>query len=811
MIGIYFKVAWRSLFKNRVYSVINVIGLSVGMACCLLIFQYVAFESGYDDVSKADRIVRLRLDSYQKGKLDWQSAAVYPAFGPTMKKDFPEVEDYCRLAKAELLLSNDERNVKFNESRGYYADPSFLSMFDILMVKGDPKTALIGLDKIMLSADMAKKYFGDVDPLGKTLTYRAPYAARTFEVTGIFNPPVHSHLAVNYLISYSTIGSFRRDNGDMSRPEETSWGWYQFYTYLLLVPGTDINALEAKFPAFCDRHINNLDWKKVNNIRNEAYLMPLKDIHLDSHYMQEAEVNGNKQLVSFLFLISIFIAGIAWVNYINLSTARSLERATEVGVRKVIGATRVALVFQFVVESVLVNLVSFLLALLAAYLMAPHLDMLNGGTGQTDFQLPGTYWLLVGAVFLLGTLLSAGYPALVQSGFKPIAALKGLLGYRPSGLGFRKALVVAQFATSVALIVGTLVVYRQVSYMRSQSLGADIEQTLVLEGAGSLRAPDYQGAFQPFKSALLQLPGVKNMTVSTSVMGEENFWSNNVSRLDDANRRSATIDYLGVDHEFVSFYGMEIVAGRNFSRDFPSDSSATILNETASRVLGFDRPADAVGHRISAENGTTIIGVVQDYHTEALHKQIAPQLMILRLNARNVYSVKIETANVSSAIAAIQAAWHAHFPNDPFSYYFLDEAFDRQYQSDRQFGMVFGAFAGIAIVIACMGLLGLSAYDVLHRTKEIGIRKVLGASVIRIVALLSKDFIQLVLIAIIIATPVAWWTMDWWLQDFAYRIELGWWTFVLAGLLSVAIALLTIGFQSVKAALMNPVKSLRSE
>lgn len=333
--------------KRSDYSILNVLGLSMGIACCLLIFQYVSYEESYDNIPEADQIVRLRLDNYQDGKLDWQSAAVYPAFAPLMKRDFPEIENYCRLAVTDMLLSNDKRNVKFNEDKGYYADPSFISMFNIKVIKGNAATALTGLDKIMLSASMAEKFFGDEDPIGKTLTYRAPFSVKTFEVTGIFIPPVHSHLVINYLISYPTVGSIRRQFGDMSRPEETSWGWHQFYTYLLLKKGTDLKKLESKFPAFCDRYINTLEWKKVGRTRNEVYLIPLKDIHLHSHYMQEAEANGNDYAVSFLYLLALLIVGIAWVNYINLSTAWSMERAKEVGVRKVIGATRGKLIMQF--------------------------------------------------------------------------------------------------------------------------------------------------------------------------------------------------------------------------------------------------------------------------------------------------------------------------------------------------------------------------------------------------------------------------------------------------------------------------------
>ncbi len=807
----YFKIAVRNLFKRKDYSILNILGLAVGMASCLLIFQYVSFEKGYDDFPKANDIVRLRLDSYQDGKLEWQSAAVYPAFGPTMKRDFAEVDNYCRLAATEMLLSNDERNVRFNESKGYYADPSFLSMFNIDIVKGNSRTALDGLNKIMLSKALAKKYFGHDDPLGNTLTFRAPYSTKIFEVTGIFNPPVHSHLIINYLISYPTIGSFRRDFGDRSRPEETSWGWYQFYTYLLLKPGTDIKRLESKFPAFCDLHINSLDWKKQSNTRNEVYLIPVKDIHLHSNYMQEAEPGGNPQAVSFLFLVAIFIVIIAWINYINLATARSLERAKEVGVRKVIGATRMAITLQFFLESILINLLAFSLSIIIVYTVAPGFRNLTGTNMQTGFYLPVDYWLLIAGILLGGTALSGLYPALVLSRFKPVAVLKGLFKNSSGGLALRKGLIIVQFAISVILIAATIIVYRQVSFMRSQPLGANVQQTLVLEGAHSIKDTAYQNAFQPFKNSILQLPGVKNMTVSTSVMGKENFWANGVTRLEGDRSSTVTIDYLGIDYDFIPFYEMKMVAGRNFSRDFPSDSSGTVLNETAVRMLGFGSPREAINHKIGAENGTTIIGVVKDYHTESLHKSIDPQLMILRLNARNVYSVKIQSGNMSSVIAAIKAKWDSWFPDDPFSYYFLDEVFDKQYKTDQQFGSLFTFFAAIAIIIACMGLLGLAAYNVLQRTKEIGIRKVFGASVQNIVFLLSKDFIQLILIAFVLAIPVAWWSMHNWLQQFAYRISISWWIFLLSGLLVVIIALVTISFQAIKAAIANPVKSLRTE
>ncbi|HEY2721098.1 MAG TPA: ABC transporter permease, partial [Chitinophagaceae bacterium] len=787
MIKSYFKLAFRNLVKRKDYSMLNILGLAIGTSCCLLIFQYVAFERSYDNfLPDSNQIFRLRLDHYQQGRLDWQSAAVYPAFGPTMKKDLPEVEDYCRLSPAPLLLSNELSTIKFNETKGYYADPSFLPMFNIRVLKGNPKTALNGMDKIMLSAETARKYFGKDDALGKTLIFHSPFSERPFEVTGIFDAlPGNSHLVVNYLVSYPTLGFFPHRYNDSSHPEETSWGWYQFYTYLRLKPGTNIQKFESKLPAFCDHYINSQASQKENNIRDEVHIIPVSDIHLHSHYMQEAEVNGNARAVSFLFMIAFLIIGIAWVNYINLSTARSLERAREVGVRKLIGAVRSTLIGQFLVESILINLFSFLLALFIAATVTPWFSQMIGNGHPAYFYLPFDYWLLMIGVFLVGSLLSGIYPAFILSGFKPVSVLKGLFKNSVAGLALRKGLIILQFTISVVLIIGTFVVYRQVNYMRSQPLGANVAQTLVVGGPFSLEYHKYDNIYQPFKNAVLDLPGVKNMTASTGVMGKENTWANAVWRLDAAYPNPVTLHFLGVDYAFLPSYEIKLVAGRNFSKDFPSDSSAVILNESALPVLGFENAEKAIGQKLKRGDTMSIIGVIKDFHTESLNKNIDPELITLLPTVRSDYSIKIESANMAAVIHSIQTAWDKYFPNDPFNYYFLDESFNAQYKADAQFGKLFGGFALLAIIIACVGLMGLSAYNVLQRRKEIGIRKVLGASIVSVFSILSKEFLQLVFIAIIIASPVAWFIMHRWLENYAYRIKISGWIIIIAGLLVV--------------------------
>jgi putative ABC transport system permease protein len=814
MLSNYLTIALRNLSKRKGYSFLNIAGLSIGMTCCMLIFHHVSYERSYDDFSPVGKdIVRLRLDSYQKGKLAWQSATVYPAIAPTIRKDFPEVQDFCRLHDAEMLLTNEANNVKFNETKGYFTDPSFVKMFNIQMVKGNPASVLDGPDKMIISESMSKKYFGNGEAVGKNLTVRDPGSLQTYQVTGVFKDfPKNSHLIVEYLVSYSTLGKLLRLDGDTSNATETSWGWYDFYSYLQLKPGTDYKQLESKLPAFCDRYINSQEWYKTNNNRCALHLLPLQDIHLYSNFNQEAEVNGNGQAVSFLFLVAIFIIAIAWINYINLATARSVERAKEVGVRKVLGAVKSILIRQFLVESFLMNIVALLLSIVTFYLLLPAFDRFVGRDSFTEFVLTREYWLLFLALFAGGTLLSGLYPSFVLSSFQPIAVLKGVFKNSAGGVSLRKGLIVIQFLTSVVLIAGTIIVYQQVSYMRRQQLGVNIDQTLILQGAGSLQDSLYQNVFQPFKNELLQHGNIKRVAASTSVMGNEIYWTSGTTRLDKPDETAVTLYHLGVDYDFLPTYGLKLLAGRNFSVEFKSDEKAALINERAAELLGFKNVEEAVHGRLRRGRDTlTIAGVVSNYHHQGLQKAIDPMILLLRPNSRSYYSVKIGTADVQNTIASVQKIWSKYFPADPLNYFFLDEAFNQQYKSDALFGKVFGVFAFLAILIACFGLLGLSAYNVLQRAKEIGIRKVLGASIQNILLLLSKDFLQLILVALVLAVPVGWFIMHEWLQDFAYRINIAWWVFALAGSISLGIALLVIVLQAMKAAMENPVKSLRTE
>ncbi|HYV91587.1 MAG TPA: ABC transporter permease [Chitinophagales bacterium] len=810
----YLLIALRNILKRKGYAFLNIAGLAIGMACCLLLFQYVAYEKSYDTFEKnADNIVRLRVDAYQRGKLSWQSATVYPAIAPTIKKDFPEVENFCRLIDANLLISNDDRNIRYNERQGYFADTAFISMFDLNVKEGGGPNSLEGPRKMMISETMAKKYFGDEDPLGKKLMIRDTRFTDAYEITGVFKDfPGNSHFVVNYLVSYSTLGAILRAQGDTTNASETSWGWYDYYAYLQLKPGTDYKKLEAKLPAFTDRYMNSREVARTRNFRNELYLIPLSDIHLYSNFNQEAEVNGNGQSVSFIFLIAFLIIFIAWINYINLATSRSVERAREIGVRKVLGAARRNLIQQFMMESFLINLFALFIAIIIFFVASPAFNHLIGRSTDVIYSMPFSYWSGFISLFLLGTFLLGLYPAFVISGFAPVSVLKGAFKTSNRGAGLRKGLIIGQFVTSLVLIAGTIIVFQQVNYMRNQKLGFNMAQTVVLQAPQTLPDSVYLGVFQPFRNEVMHIQNVKSISSSTNVMGQEDYWTNGYVKVDEADNNSLTLYNLGVDYDFIHDYDLHVVAGRTFSKDFGTDSSAVLLNETAIERLGYTKAEDALQKRITAGGDTFhVIGVLSNFHQQGLQKAIEPMCFQLRPRIGNFYSIKLDAADVHQTIASIQASWNRFFPNDPFDYFFLDENFNQQYASNELFGKVFGLFAFLAILIACFGLMGLTAYSVAQRTKEIGVRKVLGASVQNILSMVSKDFLKLILIAIVIAVPLAFLVMQRWLQDFAYRVNIQWWVFVCAGIIALVIAIITISLQAMKAAIANPVKSLRTE
>ena len=814
MLQSFLRIALRNFTKRKGYSILNLLGLTIGITCCLLIFEYVAYERSFDSFNThARRIFRVQESDYQAGRFVSNWATTSPAVGPTLKREFPEVENVCRLIQYETLLSNADRHVNGFEQKCYAADTSVFSILELSLVRGNPAVALKGINNVVLSEETARKYFGSDNPIGKTLAMRNGGSLRNLEVTGVFKAvPANSHLVLDVLLSFSTFSDMIGSYGKPTDPTETSWGWNDYYTYVLLKPATNWRAFDAKLPDFMNRHTNGLPENKSRNDYITLQLYALPDIHLYSHYGEEAEANGDGQSVSFLFLIAFFIAAIAWTNYINLATARSLERAKEVGVRKVLGALRTDLIRQFLVESLLLNGAALVLALGITALVTPLFNQL---TGRSIHRVPLSYWEIFGVLFVCGVFLSGIYPAFVLSRYHPVAVLKGLFKNTAGGQFLRKSLIVGQFTASILLIAGTVIVYRQVHYMRSQQLGVRIDQTVVLNGVQSMKDSSYRELYPSFRQAMLGLRDVKNIAASSNVMGQEITWSTSWQRLDNGSKTNYTLLHLGIDYDFIAYYGLRVIAGRPFSKDFPTDKHGVILNETAVKALGFAHPADAIGKMLHGDQSSIdtvhVVGVVADYHHEGLQKAIPPMAIILRTGTVGYYSIRINTANMPQTLAGLKQVWDKFYPNDPFHYFFLDEFFDKQYAENQRFGAVFGLFAGLAIIIACLGLFGLSAYNVIQRTKEIGIRKVLGASVRHLLFILSRDFLVLVVIAFVVAVPVTWWIMHSWLQGFAYRITISWWTFAVAGAAAFSIALLTVGVQALKATLANPVRSLRTE
>lgn len=818
MLQNFLKIAFRNLTLRKGYALMNIAGLAIGITCCLLIFEYVAYERSYDNFNEnADRIFRVQDEEYQNGKLVVPCASAAPGVAPAMKREFPEVEDAGRISKAELLLSNDARNIRFKESDVYFADQSIVNILQLPLEAGDSKTVLSEPDKVIISTEVKEKYFGNENPLGKVLTDHSNGRTRSLQVTGVFNNyPANSHLKFSILISYPT---FSKVIGTYGRPDdvlETNFDWTDFYTYILLRKGVDPKQVSAKLPGFIDRHYNNLPENKIQGDRYSLSLMPLKSIHLYSHYTEEAEANGDGQSVNFLFLVSLFIIGIAWINYINLATARSLERAREVGLRKVLGALKGELIWQFMLESLMLNVLALVVACGITFAVNPLFAALTDRPLPTLISLKWNYQVYFLILLVVGTFLSGIYPALVLSRYQPVAVLKGLFKNSAGGQWLRKGLIVGQFAISIILIAGTMIVYRQLHYMQSQEPGANINETLVIKGAmASLTDSAFREAYGAFKGEMLNVNGIKSITGSSAIMGNEILWSTNWHRLHGGSKQAINLFHIGIDGDFIKSYEIKMVAGESFSSALRADRKKVILNESAIRALGFSSPKAAIGELISAGrndmDSLEVKGVIADYHNEGLQKAIQPLVFFCNRRTRAYYSVKMHGKNAIATVASIKKIWDQYFPADPFEYFFLDEFFNRQYAENKRFGKVFGLFAILAIGIACFGLFGLSAYNVLQRTKEIGVRKVLGASVNSLVLTLSKDFMVLVAFAFVIAIPITGLAMNSWLQDFAYRTTIPWWIYALAGVLSILIALLTVGFQALKAALANPINSLRTE
>lgn len=807
----YLKMAWRSLIKNRLVSFINLFGLTVGLTCCILITVYVLHETNYDSFHKnASRIYRVgRSFNNKDGTVSLRLGTVAPPFGPLLQNYFPDIQKMTRLLPNGKVPMRYGEKI-FNEDNVYFADENLFDVFTIPVLKGDPKTALLNPYTVMLSDKMAEKYFGKDDPIHKQIRMNNQL---TLTVTGVFKSlPDNSHIHPSIMVAFNTL----RDSTVYGEKNlQTNFGNNSFFTYLLLPKDYPADKMEAQFPAFLDHsvHFPGAPADFRTSTSTKLFLQKLTDIHLRSHLDFEAEENGDIKRVYIFSIIALVILLIAGINYMNLSTARSALRAREIGIRKVAGATRKELVTQFLCESVLLTYLALLLAIVAAYFTLPLLSGMAGLHLSFDVVWQQAWWPVLLFIPLIVGLLSGIYPALFLSSFRPALTLKGLFRVGGRSISLRKALVVTQFGISILLIITTIVVFQQLSYMQKTDMGYNKDQIVIL--------PYYftsNSQYEAFRTDMLKHSVIADMGRSSRVPTGRLLDSDNASSESGDSLRpiNTELKYLAADYDFIPSYGINMAAGRNFSRSFSTDTTGFIINEATVQVLGWKNDQQAVGRNFMYGNVKgKIIGVVKDFHFESLHQRIVPLVMCLpRVDQNNFYnqlSVKISGKKMPEALAALESGWRQYLPEMPFDYTFLDNRFQQLYVAEQRQSSLFSLFAGIAIVIACLGLFGLSSFAITQRIKEIGIRKVLGANVSGIVLLLSKDFLLLVMIAALISFPIAWYAMQRWLGDFAYRISLQWWVFITAGILAAAVALITVSVQAIQAATANPIKSLRTE
>jgi len=809
MIRNYLVSAFRNIKRQPFISFVNIFGLTVGLTCCLLILVYIINERSYDKFDKnADDIYRVtRIFYSDNGAETLHTGSVAPPFGPLLKNAFPDIKATTRIFNpGNTSLAYKDK--LFNETNALYAEENTLNFFNTPILKGDQRSALREPYSVMLTEEIAHKYFGDLDPLDKTIKIGGN--KHEFRVTGIFKSfPANSHLHPQVLMSFNTL----RDTavyGDQLL--QTKFNHNAFFTYLLFPKNYNVEAVEKQLPYFLDKyvHLGHLPPNKKTHQATSLVFQKLTDIHLRSHLDTEIEENGDIKRVYIFSAIALFILLIACINYMNLSTARSVLRAREIGVRKVIGAQRKEIITQFLSESVLVTFIALSIAVLLTFLLLPIVNELSGQALSFDTILSWSVVLCILALpFIIG-FISGIYPALFMSSFLPVKVLKGILNIGKGSISFRKVLVVVQFSISIILIVATTIVYQQLQYIQNKELGFSKDHMI------TMNMPfDLNSRFDAFRSDLLKTPAIKDVGRSSDIPSDRLLRASDASIVQNGSMQRLKIDlkFINTDYNFLETYGIHMAAGRGFSRNFTTDAKSYVINEAAVKALGWTGAENAIGKDIKyGDMQGKVIGVVKDFHFESLHQQIIP--LLFSISPYNFYykvSVKVDGHNTASAISALMNTWHNYEPEVPFEYNFLDEKFGQLYKSEQYEGGLFTIFSGIAIFIACLGLLGLSAFTITQRMKEIGVRKVLGATVPQIVKELSKDFVRLVVIAAVIAFPIAWYVMNQWLRDFASRITISWWVFVAAGVVALIIAFATISFQSIKAALMNPVKSLRSE
>ena len=812
MISTFLRLSFRKLWHDRSFTLLSVTGLSLATVSCAIIWLYVSYERSFDDFRSQD-IYRVTYQGFENNVESGGSAQVVPALGPAIKNDIPEVKTTVRIVHTAPFMSDPVMQYvdkKFRESKIYFAEAAFLSMFSYPLISGSADNALALPNQVALSRSVAEKYFGNEDPMGKTLTFhRGEAGAKELMVTGVFEDvPVNSHLHTDFVISFSTL-EYKLD-GD--------WDWGNFYTYIEVNPGVSAKTVQSKIPELLQKHVG----KYISEIeaagnKVEFILQPIQSIHLESKLWGELEVNGDARTVNFLNIVAIFILFIAWINYINFSIARSSENSKEISIRKINGSSRLQLVAQLLTDSALINLFAVFISLAVIQASLPLLKNLIGLPAAISFGWENSLTLII--IFVAGTLCSGLYPAIFISRLNPVTLLKTKISRSAISLNLNRALIVFQFTATVVLIIGTITVFRQLGFIRNKELGLNLDQTLIVKGP-AVKDSTYQATLSSFNNNIKKLSGVSSFALASSIPGEELQWGRSFAR-HDSPENSIGCYIIAIDENFFDLFDAKFVAGKNYPDGSTAWKDAIIINEAAARQFGYGDPSLASGQTILWNENETqlqkqVIGVVRDFNQQSLRNKVEPIVFTLKKHvyapwAGEFYAFKIRSADLNASIEEIQTIWKATFPANPFDYFFLDDYFNAQYRSDEHLGKIFTVFSTLAIFIASLGLFGLTAYMTAMRTKEIGVRKVLGSSPFQLVRLLSTQYLKLVVIAFILACPIGMYLMNEWLSQFAYRIPLSIWIFVCAGLLCFTTAMLTVGLKSWQSANMDPAKALKYE
>jgi putative ABC transport system permease protein len=805
----YIKVAFRSLIKQRLYSIINIIGLAIGVTTCILILMFVEYEESYDSFHpNAENIYRLNLDG-KLGDNEFRMTYSTAPAGPTLLEEYPEVVNYVRIRNTGFPVLRYEDKV-FSEENWWQADSSIFEVFNIPMVMGDPSTALTQPFSVVITERMASKYFGDEDPMGKTFNSDN----RTdWTVTGVVQEmPHNSHWHFDFLGSMATYGDTRG----------TMWLSNNFQTYLLLAEGADVKAFEAKFPELVRKYVGpqiqqflGISFDQLQE-RGDAYslfLTPLLDIHLNSHLDGEIEVNGDGQIVTIFMYIAIFILLLACINYMNLSTARSMSRAREIGIRKTLGGKRGQIIVQFLSESIFVTFIAFTVAIFLVQVLVPWFStLIDTPLTLNVSDLPTIYlWVIpVG-------LLAGSYPAFLLSSFNPVKVLKGGKSASSSKNWLRNGLVIFQFAVSVTLLISTMIIRDQLNYLQTKDLGLNPENLLIVK-----KTDDIGRSMAAFKTGVRDDPGAVIVSNSTAIPGNPDGYNGNANSMviNDVQETRLLASFM-VDYEFARAYDLKMAEGRFFDRNRSNDTNTVVINQAAAKAFGITDPLgrDLITYFREEPTLIKIIGVVEDYHFESPQQEIRPMAMFLlgdgtarfRPNWGKFVTVKYDPTRLDATLAHIETTWKQYAGEQAMEFDHFDEFYAGLYRSERQSAQIVLLFAGLAIFIACLGLLGLASFNAERRTKEIGIRKVLGASVGSVLMLLSKDTLKLMVVAVFIAIPVAYYAMNEWLQNYAYRIDISVMVFIGASLIAMIVAVVTVAWQSYQSAVANPIKSLRYE